>query len=366
MRDLPTRDLPTSGMPTRDLSTSGQQRLEALQQQLQKAGSHLLMSSEWLAEKSTAPNCSDPHAAGTTISTGCAALDAWFPRGGMVRGQTIELVGSSRGAGAMCVAMILAKQICSSPVFGAQGLLVLIDRHQDFNPTILLALGFDLDHVLLVQPLSDEDHLWALEQALADSCVAAVWTCIDKLDKRYQRRWQLAAERGQAIGLLQRPEKVLGHPTWASLQFEVRPNPHSHCLTGNRRSTRGGAAPPLSSSTEWDQLPVDEAAEHWIVQLIARRSAGRFEATSLQLELCNRNWSECLEWQKSHPGAGASEWFFRQRLPHPNDPWFTKATPAELELELANSESPDTNASSSYSAGRRRNLKGSSSPRRRS
>lgn len=299
---------------------SGQQRLEELQQQLQKSGAHLLMSSEWLADKLAAPRTSD-----RAISTGCAALDAWFPEGGMVRGQTIEMVSPSGGAGATYLAMILARQIC-----GPQGLLVLIDRTHDFNPAILLTLGFDLDHVLVVQPQSEEDHLWALEQALADSCVAAVWTRIDKIDKRYQRRWQLAAERGQTIGLLQRPEKVLGHPTWATIQFEVRPNPHSHWLTGNRRAV--GAV----VSEEVTDVSMAESAEHWIVQLVARRSAGRFDATSLQLELRNRSRQEWC------PSPDAKEWYFGQRLPHPNDPWFTKAAFAEVVEESVDSESQKT------------------------
>jgi len=148
---------------------SGQQRLEELQQQLQKSGSHLLMPSEWLADKWTASQSSEK-----IVSTGCAALDAWFPRGGMLRGQTIEIVSPTGGIGATYVAMILARQIC-----GPQGLLVVIDRDQDFNSAILLTLGFDLDHVLVVHPESEEDQLWALEQALADTCVAAVWTRID-------------------------------------------------------------------------------------------------------------------------------------------------------------------------------------------
>lgn len=314
---------------------NGQQRLEELQQQLQKAGSHLLMPSQWLAEK-----WAGPQAAEQVISTGCAGLDAWFPHGGMVRGQTIEIVSPTGGAGATYVAMILARQIC-----GPQGLLVLIDRNQDFNPAILLTLGFDLDHVLVVQPQSEEDHLWALEQALADSCVAAVWTRIEKIDKRYQRRWQLAAERGQTIGILQRPEKVLGQPTWATIQFEVRSNPHSHWLIGNRRAS---SANNPSLGDDLDGSAPAEAAEHWIVQLVARRSAGRFEATALQIELHNRSWNEWHGARDSRVTPDAKEWFFSQRLPHPNDPWFTKATSSES--EQGSQESADTGSPSPYRA----------------
>lgn len=292
----------------------------------------------------------DARVGSNVISTGCPALDAWFPRGGIVRGQTIELIGSTAGAGATCVALMLARQIC-----GSQGLLVLIDRHQDFHASILLTLGFDLEHVLIVHPSTDEDHLWALEQALSDPCVAAVWTRIDKIDKRYQRRWQLAAERGQTVGLLQRPEKVLGHPTWATLQLEVRPNPHSHWLTGNRRVVDMAVGKAMSRDGAGSLS--NENHDDWIVQLVARRGVGRFEATAIQLELHNRSWQERSNelgaW--SSPAAGA--WFFSQRLPHPNDPWFTKPDLVEAEADSAASGASNSDRATnegSYSMRRRR------------
>jgi hypothetical protein len=339
---------------------NGQKRLEELQQQLRKTGVRLLKSGEPPANElatgcwgdrddnqdseqleKLAPDLSKIgqwSGSATTenlVSTGCAALDSWFPQGGMVRGQTIELVSSTRASGATYFALILARQICQT-----HGLFVLIDRNQDFHPAILLALGFDLNHVLLVHPQSEEDHLWALEQALADSCVAVVWTQIDKIDKRYQRRWQLAAERGQTIGLLQRPERALGHPTWATIQLEVRANPHSHWLTGNRRAA--GNWPGITSGDETDLPNNKESAEHWIIQLVAHRSARRFESSSLQIELHNRSWKEWLSRPNASETKGSTnweEWFFSQRLPHPNDPWFTKPSMVVSDQATVDNES---------------------------
>ncbi len=287
---------------------SGGQIIAALQRQLKSVG----------VEVSTSNFISHDLGSARTISTGCAAVDAWFPNGGLVRGSTIEIVSPSLAAGATHFTMMLAKQIC-----GPQGLLVLIDRRQDLNPALLTALGFDLQNVLFVHPQSEEDHLWALEQALADTCVAAVWTRIEKLDKRYQRRWQLAAERGQSIGLLQRPEKVLGHPTWAMVQVQVRPHPHSHWLSGNQRAGHGR---PENAG--------DGHQENWVIELTAQRGKGRFEHHSWNIELYNHSYAEWqvdVEGQETRsrdnvnrPTASSGPVFFGQRLPHPNDPWFTK------------------------------------------
>lgn len=279
-----------------ETATAGrEQRLQALQKQLQSTGVAGLAS---ITSGSAIEG----------LSTGCPAFDDWFPQGGLVRGQTVELIASGRGSGATALAMILARAVC-----GDDGLLVIIDRQQTFYPALLLSLGVDLENVLFVHPQSEEDHLWALEQALADRAVAAVWTAIDKLDKRYQRRWQLAAERGQTVGLLQRPAKVLGHPTWATLQLEVRPNPHSHWLVSHPRVA--DAVP--NSAENWPGSAENwpGSAENWIVQVVAQRGVGRFERPPLQLEIHNHH--DPLE-------PGVPSVFLQQRLPRPSDPWFTK------------------------------------------
>jgi hypothetical protein len=286
---------------------SGKETISALQKQLQMAGAEVLEFDDGLTV-----NVPSAASGARAISTGCPSLDAWFPREGLVPGQTVEIVSSTLATGATYLAMILAKQVC-----GSRGLLVLIDRRQDFNPALLLSLGFDLENVLFVHPASEEDHLWALEQSLADPSVAAVWTRIEKLDKRYQRRWQLAAERGQSVGILQRPEKVLGHPTWALLQVEVRSNSHSDWLVGNQRVSAG--------------LSATDGQDNWILDLIARRCPGRFAQPTLRVELHNRVWHEHPEdWsgatKSPEDSGGESNLFLTHRPVHPNDPWFTKPT----------------------------------------
>jgi hypothetical protein len=364
---------------------NGKPSLDELKKQLRRYQSHGADVAGFAAEAEDARGAEpagEPLAglwpvAKEVISTGCRELDAWFPQGGMTRGNTIEIVGDHLAAGATHFALALAQRICQAggicqagEVRQAQaskppGLFVIIDRRGDFYPAMLLALGFRLEDVLIVHPQTEEDHLWALEQALADRSVAAVWTRIGKLDKRYQRRWQLAAERGKTIGLLQRPLKVLGHPTWAAAQIEFRVDPNSWLLAG--ASTTGThTLPPTRSDLSF-------GSENWIVQLTARRGIGRFEQADLRLELHNRHvWDEpnavadrcdghsvSSKAERSATGVeprtvgvvasdepdAAKDYIpapmLTYRPPRPTDPWFTKATKSN---EVAVSESDRSGA----------------------
>jgi protein ImuA len=82
--------------------------------------------------------------------------------------------------------------------------------------------GIDLAKVLVLRPTSEADAVWALDQALRCRGVGAVWAACDRLDMRNFRRLQLAAECGGTVGLLIRPARLRGQPTWADVQWEVR------------------------------------------------------------------------------------------------------------------------------------------------
>lgn len=264
------------------------------------------------------------------ISTGCAALDAWFPDQAMRRGSVMEFVSPACAGGVTHFCLTLAQQIC-----GADGLLVVIDRRHDFYPASVMAVGFDLQNVLIVRPENDEDHRWALEQALADESVSAVWTRIETLDDRYQRRCQLAAERSGVIGLLQRPESVIGHPTWAWVQFQVSPSPYSHLLTSNPQAypstgTHQGTAEAQTGRTHRRAASSDNLRqENWVLDVTALRCRGLFGPVSLRLELHNQSMQQIQQAAKDSPFCtpAVEAKFFSHRVPHPNDPAITKNLP---------------------------------------
>lgn len=152
------------------------------------------------------------------VSLGCAALDRLLPAGGLGPGTLVEWLEADGGGGAGSLALAAARQACL-----AGGLLVVLDRARRFYPPVLAAWGFSLDRVVVVRPERSEDEIWAADQALRCPAVAAVWGAFEWIGAVDFRRLKLAAEEGGTLGLLRRPARLLGQPTWADAQWWVRP-----------------------------------------------------------------------------------------------------------------------------------------------
>ena len=159
------------------------------------------------------------------ISTGSPALDRVLPAGGLRRGTLVEYLAAAAGSGAGTLALSVAREAC-----GEGRALVVVDQPKQargtsaghFYPLAAAAWGIELSQMIVLRPANQTDALWACDQALRCSGVAAVWAAWDRLDVRDFRRLQLAAECGRTLGLLIRPAQFRGQPTWADVQWEVR------------------------------------------------------------------------------------------------------------------------------------------------
>ncbi len=160
------------------------------------------------------------------VTSGFQILDQVLPQGGLEAGSLVEWLSGGPGCGTLPLALQMARQVC-----GEDGLLVIVDRSKRFYPPALEAWGFSLQRLLWVRPESVEDERWAVDQALRCSGASAVWCSMGALDSRWLRRFQLAAESGGTLGLLERPLSAQGQPSWADLQIvsrpQHRPRPHS-------------------------------------------------------------------------------------------------------------------------------------------
>jgi hypothetical protein len=175
-----------------------------------------------------AENAHHTHCEGVT--TGIAALDRLLPQGGFSRAALVEWLGEP-GAGASTLALLAAREACREG-----GALVAIDRPRRLYPPAAAMLGIDLERLIVVRPQTQADERWAVHQALSCPAVAAVLCWPEKLDDRTFRRWQLAAERGQSLGLLIRPEQALAQPAWSEVRLLVRGLPvRGLPAEGNRR-----------------------------------------------------------------------------------------------------------------------------------
>ena len=155
----------------------------------------------------------------SSISSGCAALDALLPWGGLPRGALIECLERDEGVGgAGTLALILARQAAL-----AGGAIVIFDPRRWFYPPAAALLGIDLEAVLVIRAAQGGDQLWALDQCLRCPAVAAVWAPLEHLDPRDFRRLQLAAESGGGLGLLVRCSAARKQPSWSDLQLLIQP-----------------------------------------------------------------------------------------------------------------------------------------------
>ena len=150
------------------------------------------------------------------VSTGSPPLDRLLPAGGLMRSSLVEYLSAGPGSGAGTLALAAAREACA----GGRA-LVVIDRSRTFYPPAAAAWGIDLSQTLILQPADPATELWALDQALRCSGVGAVYAPCGALDVRDFRRLQLAAESGGTLGVLVRPARFRGQPSWADVQWEV-------------------------------------------------------------------------------------------------------------------------------------------------
>jgi hypothetical protein len=187
------------------------------------------------------------------ISTGCLAMDACLPANGYLPGSVIEYLRSTSGCGATYLALVAAAAALQA---SEEKYLVIVDTHHHLYPPALLGHQISLSQVIWVRPQSAADAVWATDQALRTSAVAAVIADIDVVNERDARRFQLAAERGGGLGFLLRSLSARRMPSWAEVQWVVR-----SLVPGakhNRLATAGSASSVIGSSSV-----VGRAAAAW-------------------------------------------------------------------------------------------------------
>lgn len=176
---------------------------------------------------------------GEVFSTGCPALDRVLPDRGLARGSLLECLDERTGSGAETLAVVLTRAVGR-----AHGIVVIIDRQRQFYPLAAAAWGIALEQLVIIHPANESEELWAAVQSLRSRAVSAVWLRRDRLTPFDFRRLRLAAEEGETLGILLRPIRVRGQPTWADVQWLVQPRPgqQGRRLQVELTRCRGGAS----------------------------------------------------------------------------------------------------------------------------
>jgi hypothetical protein len=166
----------------------------------------------------------------TGLPTGFPELDERLAGGGWPVGALTEILISRHGMGEVSLLLPALTQLSR----GDRWLAFIAPPYIPYAPA-LAAAGIDLARVLLVEPRSRRDQVWAMEQALrAGSAAVLAWP--GSVQGKMLRRFQLAAEAGGAWGVLFRSPRCASEPSPAALRLRLEPGaPGVHLSILKRR-----------------------------------------------------------------------------------------------------------------------------------
>ena len=141
--------------------------------------------------------------------TGHAALDSLLPGRGWPRHALIELISPTPGIGE--IALLL-------PNLRGQPQSWVAPPFTPYAPALAQA-GIDLNTLLVIQPPTPGQGLWAMEQLLRGATESAVLGWFDDLPMSTLRRLQLAAESGATQAFVFRPANAMNSPSPAALRL---------------------------------------------------------------------------------------------------------------------------------------------------
>lgn len=148
------------------------------------------------------------------VPTGFAELDALLPGGGWPVGAISEILLEREGVGELRLAMPALRRLSR----GDRLIAFVAPPHVPYAPA-LAAQGLELSKLIVVQPQSANEALWAAEQCLRSGACGALLAWPDTSDDRALRRLQLAAEAGKTWGLLYRAARFVAQPSPALLRM---------------------------------------------------------------------------------------------------------------------------------------------------
>lgn len=141
-------------------------------------------------------------------SSGYAPLDAALPGRGWPTGAVTELLVERAGIGELSLLLPLLRTLTADE---ALDVALVAPPYTPYAPALANA-GIALERLLIVDPPSPNDGLWATERLLRSGRYAAVLLWAARTTSTRQRRLQLAAVDGGGIGIVYRAiEEAVDH-----------------------------------------------------------------------------------------------------------------------------------------------------------
>jgi protein ImuA len=208
-----------------------------------------------------------------TISSGCSVLDNSLPGGGYSLGTIVEWVddhqrGGERSAGGFGNgSLYLALTAARYAMQESNKYVVVIDSEESFYPPAALYMGLALDRIIVLRPPNYDDAMWAIDQSLRSSAVAAVVARLDKLSDLNARRFQLAAEQNGALGLFLRPASARSQPSWSEVQWGMC-NQHTNPMSSQGTEPRSLAQGRVRRiHLESLRMRGGRSGQHWMLMI---------------------------------------------------------------------------------------------------
>lgn len=209
-------------------------------------------------------------------ANGLPGLERLLCDAGWPRGTLVEWLAEGRGSGSLSLAL------WASRAAWQENLLVMIDSRRELHAPAAVPFDVDLKKTVFIRPERPPEALWSLEQALRTRGIGAVVCDVEQISRQDCRRLQLAAEIGGGLGILLRPAKARGQPSFAEYRFLVQPLPQP-----DARPAAVGAS------------------RRWRVELLRARHQKRFGGDSVIVELSDGPDGLSLAAQLAHATPAA-------------------------------------------------------------
>lgn len=197
------------------------------------------------------------------VPTGFNELDNVIPGGGWPVGGLTEIYAERAGLGELQLVLPAAARLTQA----GRWVSFIAAPHVPYAPA-LATQGMDLARVLMVNPATVEERLWAAEQALRASCSGAVLLWLDRAPERALRRLQLAAEEGGASLLVFRTARTTP-ATVATLRLHVSRAESRTVIRVIKRRGGGLPAPLALDLHPWIRFPARTAPSSERISRIA-------------------------------------------------------------------------------------------------
>lgn len=188
---------------------------------------------------------------GKALSSGFAQLDQYLPAGGWPQGCLIELLTDVAS-----IEWPLLQPMLTTCSQQNRWLAVLDPPFMPYAPAWQKA-NIEVARLLWLKEQDDKNKLWALEQCLRSGGCSVVIAWLDKVQPRWLRRLQLAAEQGKCYCFLIRPWQAQQSATPSALRLSVQAQSSQlGALQVGLLKRRGGwpIAPFPLVATDWQWL----------------------------------------------------------------------------------------------------------------